>query len=112
MAKLLVTSHGTTGDILPYLRLCKALIAAGHSVTLASTPNHAQRARDWELPFAGIGIPFGPHVLAAMLAENDLGPSSRSKGVGGFARHVLGPYLQSAYPAFLELARDYDAVVA
>src|SRR5438105_3826794 len=111
MAKILVTVHGSTGDIIPYLRLSRALTRLGHSVMLASTPNHQQRALDWDLPYTAIGIDFGRHTLAGMLGENNLGPGARDKGLVGFAAHVLKPYLESAYPPFLELARDYDVIV-
>ena len=87
--------------MIPFLRLGRMLVRQGHSVMLASTPNHRQRSVDWGVPFTAIGNDFGRQTLADMLDESSLGPAVRDRGLGGFAKHVLKPYLETAYPAFL-----------
>lgn len=53
MTVFLMVTHGTAGDVLPFLRIGRALVACGHEVTLFSHAPYAARA-------ARAGITFVP----------------------------------------------------
>ena len=62
MAKILLTAHGTVGDVLPVLRLAHEFKRRGHGVTFAVNPTQVERA---ERPAVAVGVPFGPKNFAA-----------------------------------------------
>ena len=54
MGEFLLVTHGTAGDVLPFIRIGAALTARGHAVTLISHAPYADRARAAGLGFAAV----------------------------------------------------------
>ena len=52
---VLIVAVGTAGDLYPFLRIARALIARGHRVTLLGVQAHAAIAAGAGVPFRGIG---------------------------------------------------------
>ena len=52
---VLVVAVGTAGDLYPFLRMARELLARGHRVTLLGVPVHAPIAAAAGVPFHGIG---------------------------------------------------------
>ena len=69
--RYLLATLGSTGDVFPFLALGKALIAAGHQVTLLANVSYRAAAEEAKLDFAPIPrTGLGPdlsHVIAEML---------------------------------------------
>ncbi|MDP2342590.1 MAG: glycosyltransferase [Deltaproteobacteria bacterium] len=66
--KVFLSTIGTRGDVQPLVALGKALVAAGHSVTLNAPCNFASFVADAGLPFAPMEIDFD--AFAAEQAAN------------------------------------------
>src|SRR5690349_2723034 len=54
MGEFLLVTHGTAGDVLPFISVGAALAARGHAVTLISHAPYAERARAAGLGFAAV----------------------------------------------------------
>ena len=52
---VLVVAVGTAGDLYPFLRIARELIARGHRVTLLAPPVHAAAVARAGVPFRGLG---------------------------------------------------------
>ena len=61
---VLVVAVGTAGDLYPFLRIARELIARGHRVTLLAPPVHAEAVARAGVPFQGLGST--EQFLAAM----------------------------------------------
>ncbi|MCK6549307.1 glycosyltransferase [Myxococcota bacterium] len=59
MAKIVLATVGTTGDVLPYVALGRALVARGHDVVVCSHDLHAARFSAAGLRFVAVGAPLG-----------------------------------------------------
>ena len=58
MANIVILTIGSRGDFQPYCAIALGLIQKGHSVTLASNPNFADLAIQFNVPFAPISGDF------------------------------------------------------
>ncbi|MGD1895650.1 MAG: glycosyltransferase [Phormidesmis sp.] len=58
MADITILTVGSRGDVQPFCAIALGLMQAGHSVTLASSPNFADFAAQWNIPFAPIAGDF------------------------------------------------------
>lgn len=56
--KILIGAFGTRGDVQPMLALTQALLARGHSVSLAVPPNAVSLARAFGLEAFGVGLNY------------------------------------------------------
>lgn len=57
--RVLLTSHGSTGDIYPIIALGRALLAAGHSVRFATTPFFRPEIEAAGIPFVRLPPDWG-----------------------------------------------------
>ncbi len=62
MGEFLLVTHGTAGDVLPFIRIGAALTARGHAATLISHAPYAARARAAGLGFAAVDTAEGYHA--------------------------------------------------
>ncbi|MBD2067280.1 glycosyltransferase family 1 protein [Leptolyngbya sp. FACHB-671] len=58
MARITILTVGSRGDIQPFCAIALGLIQSGHQVTLASSPNFADFAAHWNIPFIPIAGDF------------------------------------------------------
>ncbi|MBD1997439.1 glycosyltransferase family 1 protein [Leptolyngbya sp. FACHB-541] len=58
MGRITILTIGSRGDIQPFCAIALGLIQSGHQVTLASSPNFADFAAHWNIPFAPIAGDF------------------------------------------------------
>lgn len=56
--KIVLTTVGTTGDVLPYVALGRALVARGHDVLVCSHELHRERFERVGLRFTAVGAPL------------------------------------------------------
>jgi len=112
LATILITSHGTTGDVIPSLRLSRALARLGHKITLALSPNHCQLASNWDIASVPIGSEFGPGNVADVINKWNLDPTDMVGGITAFVEGVLKPYLAAAYHDFAPLVPEHDLIIS
>ena len=58
MAAITILTVGSRGDVQPFCAIAQALIANGHQVKLASSPNFTDFAATLNIPFAPVGSSF------------------------------------------------------
>ena len=73
MARLLLATLGSLGDLNPALALARAFVAAGHTVRLAANPMHAEATRRRGMAFVPIGLHADPTEHTADAAPADIG---------------------------------------
>ncbi len=78
MARLVVATMGSWGDLFPAIGLTKEAAVRGHTVTIAATPAYAELLEAEQLSVASVGPRFGPEEFAA-------DPAIRDGRMGGFA---------------------------
>src|SRR5262245_65981968 len=63
MARIVVTTAGTLGDLVPFLALARKLRSRGHDLTMAVNPTMVPRAERTGLRAVPCGHPYGPEQL-------------------------------------------------
>jgi rhamnosyltransferase subunit B len=106
MARLVVTTMGSWGDLFPSLAIAKAALARGHDVSLAATPAYRDLAEAEGVPFVPVGPRFGPEEFAADPAIFD----GRLGGFAGFL-HLFRTVVFPNLPAWVDALRDAAAGV-
>jgi len=67
--RVLLTSHGSTGDIYPLIGLGRALREAGHHVRYATAPLYRQEIEKAGLEFISLPPEWGPEMFADFMRE-------------------------------------------
>ena len=67
--RVLLTSHGSTGDIYPLIGLGRALRLAGHQVRYATAPLYQQEIEKAGLEFISLPPEWGPEMFADFMRE-------------------------------------------
>ncbi len=67
--RVLLTSHGSTGDIYPLIGLGRALREAGHHVRYATAPLYQQEIEKAGLEFVCLPPEWGPEMFADFMRE-------------------------------------------
>jgi UDP:flavonoid glycosyltransferase YjiC (YdhE family) len=104
MARLVVTTMGSWGDLFPSLAIAKAAAARGHEVSLAATPAYRELVEAEGVRFVPVGPRFGPEEFAADPAILD----GRMGGFAGF-RHLFRTVV---FPNLRAWVEDLRAAVA
>ncbi|MEP6503431.1 MAG: glycosyltransferase [Betaproteobacteria bacterium] len=78
MTHVLVAAVGSAGDMYPFLRQARALLARGHRVTFIGVQAHADAAMAAGVPFHGLGTEAD---YLALLSDPDLWHPRRGFGV-------------------------------
>lgn len=111
MSKILITTHGTTGDVLPFLRLAREFMRRGHKVTFAVNPGQTERASQWGVPSVPVGPSFGPENVAAFCDSVGVDKRETTKVFPAMVEHMVKPFVGAAYHDFLPLVAEHDVVV-
>ena len=67
--RVLLTSHGSTGDIFPLIGLGRALREAGHEVRYATAPLYKEAIEGAGLEFVALPPEWGPEMFADFMRE-------------------------------------------
>jgi len=67
--RVLLTSHGSTGDIYPLIGLGRALREAGHHVRYATAPLYQREIEKAGLEFVLMPPEWGPEIFADFMRE-------------------------------------------
>jgi rhamnosyltransferase subunit B len=106
VARILIASWGSYGDVYPYLGLAGALRDHGHDPVIATSAFY----RDL---IEGLGFEF--HTAGPMIDPDDRALIARvldpAHGPDALVRGILMPSLRSDYAALTAAARDVDLVV-
>lgn len=109
MAKILLTTFGSYGDLHPYLAMARALVRHGHRVVLASHSHYREFVER-----------VGAEFVAVKPGFEDLGPEEEwapkvNDARGGtefIIRHTLMPYLEESYETFHAAAEGCDLIIS
>jgi len=106
MARILIASWGSYGDVYPYVGLAYALKDRGHHPVLAT-------AEYYRSLIESLGFDFRP--MGPMIDPDDTATVSRLlhpvHGADALIREILLPSLRADYAGLDEAARDADAIV-
>lgn len=108
MARIIITTWGTYGDVNPYLALGVGLRERGHEVALCMPPFYAPVVRGAGLDFRP-GAPDADPALDPVLVRKCLHPRN---GPEAIFREVLIPALAEAHARLTEAVRDADFLVS
>jgi UDP:flavonoid glycosyltransferase YjiC (YdhE family) len=112
MSKILVTTFGTTGDILSCLRLANELATRNHKITVALNPGQIHLAQPWGFPAIAIGKYIDPKTWASAYENGTSENLNTAKTVAALVDKIYAPAITSTYNHFLSLVSDYDFVLA
>ena len=109
--RILLASWGSSGDLLPFLSLGRALRRRGHAVTLVGNPEWAERAD-------GAGLRFVPAHTPLDVSPLEANPeivSDANMGLTSFRILVekgIEPILAETYATLTREAADHDLLAA
>jgi len=109
--RILLASWGSSGDLLPFLSLGRALRRRGHTVTLVGNPEWAERGEQAGLRFVPAHVPLAVSPLEA----NPEIVSDANMGLTSFRILVekgIAPVLAETYATLEREAADHDLLVA
>jgi rhamnosyltransferase subunit B len=112
MAKILVTTFGTTGDVLPSLRLATELARRNHQLVLALPPSQTHLPREWNFPAVAIGPSIDRQTWARAYENGTPANINTARTVAALVEHVYGPAIICTYEPFAALVPEYDFVIA
>ena len=104
--KLLGVTYGTEGDTRPLVMLCRALLDAGHDVTLLADGATLDSAVVHAVPHAPLGEPIRDEVVA--LVERGNGLLASASGLARMARRQTDDWVARIHAA----AEGCDAILA
>ncbi|WP_434749491.1 glycosyltransferase [Paenibacillus amylolyticus] len=107
MARFLLLTLGSGGDLYPFLRIGKALISEGHEVTLVTHCVYKENAEKYGFKFVGFDT-----LLEYQLVMNDEFQMKMQdpKVYVEFTKRYLFPKLERAYKQIIEVC-DSDTIV-
>src|SRR4051812_27885987 len=106
MARIVLNSWGSLGDLFPYIALGHALQARGHSVVLAVPDFYRPMVEAAHLEHADVGPEVDPSDRTLIAGVMD-----PMKGPEFLIRRVIMPALRTAYAQLREAARSADLIV-
>lgn len=111
VSRVVVSTVGTTGDVVPYLALAEGLRRRGHEPTLVSHEFHRERVRARRIAFEAESDVCSLEDFNAALARlsNEAKPLSQFEGL------LFELFLRRAEPRFerlVEIVSDADLVIA
>lgn len=111
VAKIILGTIGTWGDLFPIIGLAKGLTGQGHSVRIASSPSYRDLVEGDGLAFVGVGPPLG-------FAEYASEPKIMNGRMGGFAgfsylfKRFIFPHLERYVSELSEVLSGADLLLA
>lgn len=109
MARVLIVTAGTHGDVVPFLGLGQRLVGAGHGVAVAATGRYESMASSAGLGFHELPI-SDPREVAAT-EEGNAGSRAGMKGMLS-ATKAASELMRKPVPAMIEAAKQADVVLA
>src|SRR3954471_6017812 len=106
MARIVLNSWGSLGDLFPYIALGHALQARGHSVVLAVPDFYRPMVEAAHLEHADVGPEVDPSDRTLIAGVMD-----PMKGPEFLIRRVIMPALRTAHAQLREAARGADLIV-
>ena len=102
--RIVVAPFGTRGDVQPILALAIGLRTAGHEVSMVASPNYADEARAFDVPFAPLG-----EDMQTLIRRSGFESSPLRGGIAMFdmGRRLVGELTDGAMP----LMRGADLIV-
>ena len=106
MARILITSWGSFGDVYPYVGLARALRERGHHPIIVTAGFYRDLIESLGFEFRSAGPAIDPddRALIARVLDPARGPDT-------LVRDILMPSLRSDYVALDQAARDADLMV-
>jgi UDP:flavonoid glycosyltransferase YjiC (YdhE family) len=111
MSRVVLTTVGTTGDVIPYLALARALLQRGHQVRVASHAIHRERFAAAGIDFVPAGAPFTVESFNRLLDEVAL-VREPLKQFEVLVRRLFLDQPERQLADQLAASRDADVVVA
>ncbi|MBV9917289.1 MAG: glycosyltransferase family 1 protein [Solirubrobacterales bacterium] len=111
MARVVLATMGSWGDIFPAIGLAEGLVAAGHDARIAASPAYGELVQSEQLSFAAIG----PRLGFEDYARDPKILSGRLGGFVGFAhlfRRFIFPALDRYVDDLVQAAREADLLLA
>lgn len=107
MARIIIPTIGTRGDVQPYVALALGLQASGHTVVLATHPCMRRLVESYGVPFAPIGPDIDIGQETAVIRANS------PHWMVGFMRVMKFSFamLEQSHADLLELCRAVDLVI-
>jgi rhamnosyltransferase subunit B len=104
--KILLTTTGSLGDLHPFMAIGIALLARGHTVTIATSKTYQQKIEGTGLQFA----PMGPHLS---LGDTDVirRVMDQRRGPEYLIRKIMLPSVPAVYEEAMAAARQADLIV-
>lgn len=109
MARILIVTAGTHGDVVPYVGLGQLLSEAGHQVTLAATEQFESLVASGGLGFHALPI-SDPREVAAT-KEGQAGSRAGMKGMLS-ATKTASDLMRKPVPAMIAASQEADVVLA
>jgi len=107
VARIVITSWGSYGDLYPYIGLGRVLAARRHHVTLAVPAHYAPAVEAAGLHHAAVGPEIDPDDRAIIARVMD-----PVRGPEVLIREWLMPHLGRTFQQLLEVARSTDLLVS
>ena len=114
MARVLVTSAGYRGDVLPFVSVARELVARGHQVDLVVPSGFHDSFADEPMTLHRLGVEFSPRELFGVHREKwdrygtGLGAARMTRWM---VREGLLEHLDSIYDSLASVAEDADLVL-
>lgn len=87
MAEILVMSHGTDGDVLPFIRIASYLHKYGHKVTIFTHCYYEKKVKDAHLNFEAIDNEEGYHQLMECM-NGDIDSVSNKEAIFNYRKKI------------------------
>lgn len=111
MARIVLLTWGSHGDVVPFVALAKALGAAGYAVALGAQPYHAEFVRRHGIEFHALGGETSVEKYNRLM-ETLVVEANPRKQMRALLQEMLLPDLEAQYRDALEALGDADLVVA
>jgi UDP:flavonoid glycosyltransferase YjiC (YdhE family) len=109
MARLLLATFGSLGDLHPYLAVGRALRARGHQVRIATSSDYQPNVTAAGLEFAPVAPSLAQLGTPQELARRVADPM---RGTQTLVRDLIMPHLRESHRQLQEAARDADLLIS
>ncbi|KAB8032200.1 glycosyltransferase [Fluviispira multicolorata] len=108
MSRILLITYGSYGDLHPYIGMGKALLAAGHEVTLISHLQYKENVEKFGLKFIAMRPSEEDFIANINWAEKAHNPNT---GTQYFIKELILPYLEESFQLLEKEIPKYDLVI-
>lgn len=108
MARILVATIGSLGDLHPFLAIGHELLAMGHDVTVATSDKHGPRIEEAGMRFAEIPPKFPEESEQHRVMERFMDPR---RGTERVMSELIAPQAQATFRALQPLVNEADLLI-